>query len=342
MRLLVLGGTRFLGRHLVEAAIKAGVDVTVFTRGVTPSPWGATSVTHLVGNRDPRIEPGHKALETGEWDAVVDMSGYVPRTVSAGAACLADRVGHYTFVSSMSVYANSSRPGLDESAPVAKLADPATEDILPNYGALKAACEDAVRAAFGGRALIVRPGLIVGPNDPTDRFSYWVARFLRPDLLGAREKAAVVPAPPERPIQFIDARDLGAWLFAAATEKLAGPFNACSPAGMFTMRALVDALQERARATGTTVAPRWIDDATLVAHGVEPWTGLPLWLPATDPEYSGFMEFSCDRAAAHGLRIRALADTIDATAAWLDTKVPASAWRDVLSAEKERELLALR
>jgi 2'-hydroxyisoflavone reductase len=342
MKLLVLGGTRFLGRHVVEAARAGGHDVTVFTRGVTASPWSAARVTHLVGNRDPRIEPGLAALAGGEWDAALDMSGYVPRCVAAGAKQLAGKVAHYTFVSSMSVYADSSRPGLDETTPVATMDDPSSEDIMANYGALKARCEDEIRAAFGARALIARPGLIVGPHDPTDRFAYWVARFLRPDCLGARAAAALVPAPPERPVQFIDARDLAQWLLSAALAGTTGTFNACSPAGTWTMGSLVDILVERARALGRPIEPRWIDDATLVRHGVEPWTGLPLWIPATDAESAGFMAFSCARAASQGLRIRALEETVDDTAAWLDTRQAANAWRNVLSADKERELLALQ
>lgn len=342
MKLLVLGGTRFLGRHLVEAALAAGFEVTIFTRGVTPSPWEAAAVTHLVGNRDPRVDPGLAALGAGQWDAAVDMSGYVPRCVAAGAQRLAGRVAHYTFVSSMSVYADASRAGIDETAPVATLDDAASEDVEAHYGALKARCEDEIRAAFGDRALIVRPGLIVGPNDPTDRFAYWVARFLRPGLLGARPDGAVVPAPADRPIQFIDARDLAAWLLAAATTGTTGTFNASSPPGMWTMGALVDTLVERVRASGGTVAPRWIDDATLVGHGVEPWTGLPLWIPASDAESAGFMEFSSARAIAHGLRFRPLGETVDDTAAWLGARNADNAWRNVLSADKESELLALQ
>jgi 2'-hydroxyisoflavone reductase len=142
-------------------------------------PW-PERVRHLTGNRDPRIAPGLSALAGGEWDAAIDLSGYVPRCVNASCAELADSVGHCTFVSSVSVYADVSRPGVDETAPVAKLDDPSSEDIPAHYGALKARCEDEVRAAFGGRAFVVRPGLIVGPHDPTDRFAYWVARFVCP------------------------------------------------------------------------------------------------------------------------------------------------------------------
>ena len=341
MKLLVLGGTRFLGRHFVEAAIDAGHDVTVFTRGVTPSPWNASRVTHLIGDRDPRKGAGLAALEGGSWDAAIDLSGYVPRCVEASAKLLESRVGHYTFVSSMSVYADSSRPDLDEATPVAVLADRETEDIMAHYGALKASCEDAVRAALGGRALVIRPGLIVGPHDPTDRFGYWVARFLLPERLGDRAPEAVVPAPPSRPIQFIDARDLARWMLDASAERVDGTFNASSPPRMWTMGMLVDVLAAHARSAGKRVAPRWIDETKLVEHGVTPWTELPLWIPATDAESAGFMEFSSARAFARGLRVRPLSQTVDDTAAWLATRDEAKAWKSVLAADKERALLAV-
>jgi len=340
MKLLVLGGTRFLGRHLVDAAIKAGHDVTVFTRGVTPSPWIPSEVTHFVGDRDPRKGAGLTALEHGSWDAAIDLSGYVPRCVEASAKLLEAKVAHYTFVSSMSVYADSSRPDLDEATPLAVLADPETEDIMAHYGALKAACEDAVRASFVERPLIVRPGLIVGPYDPTDRFGYWVARFLLPEHLGDRAREAVVPAPPSRPIQFIDARDLANWILDATADRIDGTFNASSPPRMWTMGMLVDVLAAGARAAGKPVAPRWVDDAKLAEHGVTPWTELPLWIPATDAESGGFMEFSSARAFARGLRVRPLSQTVDDTAAWLAARDDGKAWMSVLSADKERVLLA--
>ena len=339
MKLLVLGGTRFLGRHLADAALARGHDVTVFTRGVQPVPWGS-KVEHLVGNRDPRIAPGLAALEKGEWDAAIDLSGYVPRCVRASAAALEGRVGHCTFVSSLSVYADASRPGLDESAPVAVLEDPASEDIVAHYGALKARCEDEVRQVFGRRALIVRPGLIIGPLDPTDRFAYWVARFACPDLTGERGEAAVVPAPPNRAIQFIDARDLASWMLDMAEGTAEGTFDACAPAGTWTMGELVDALTKSARAAGSPTLAHWIDDESLLRHGVAPWTELPLWIPASDAESAGFMNFTCARAAARGLAVRPLGETIDDTAAWLRERDNSTAWRNVLSAAKEREILA--
>ena len=336
MKLLVLGGTRFLGRHVVEAALARGHAVTVFTRGRLPVPWG-TRVTALAGDRDPRVGTGLAALAEGTWDAVVDTSGYVPRIVGASAELLAPRVGRYLFVSSVSVYADSSRPGIDEAAAVATLVDPATEDILPNYGALKAACETAVASRFGDRATQVRPGLIVGPFDGTDRFGYWVARFCAPALLGDRAQRAIVPAPRGAPVQVIDARDLAAWMVGLAERDAAGTFNAVSPAGQWSMGDVVDALVAAAPAPPS---PAWVDDVLLLRHGVEPWTGLPLWLPASEPDHAGFMAVDGRRAKAAGLATRPLAGTIADTAAWLAERDNAGAWQHVLSAQKEREILA--
>jgi 2'-hydroxyisoflavone reductase len=239
----------------------------------------------------------------------------------------------------MSVYADPSRPGLDEAAPVATLADPATEDIVPNYGALKAACEAAVVRAVGpARAALVRPGLIVGPFDATDRFGYWVARFLLPDLLGERGEAAVVPAPPSRPVQFVEARNLAQWLVSLAARRVGGAFNACSDAGRWTMGALVDTLVECAARRSRTVRPCWVDDEALLAAGVVPWTGLPLWIPRSDPESAGFLEFDCRKAHAAGLAERPLAAIVDDTADWLAGRDNEGAWRNVLPAAQERAI----
>jgi len=339
MKVLFLGGTRFLGRHLVDAALSRGHVVTLFTRGVQPVPSPAR-VRHLTGDRDPRIAPGLVTLAGGEWDAAIDLSGYVPRCVGASCKALKDSVGHYTFVSSVSVYADMSRPGVDETAPVVKLDDPSSEDIPVHYGALKAGCEDEVRSAFGNRALIVRPGLIVGPFDPTDRFGYWVARFVSPELMGARDGFAVVPAPPDRFVQFVDARDLACWMLDMVQRKSEGTFDACTPAGMWTMGSLVEHLAASARAAGSKTVARWVDDATLLRHGVTPWTGLPLWIPASDTQSAGFMHLPCARAVASGLTFRPLAATIDDTAAWLRERDNSAAWRNVMSAAKEREILA--
>jgi 2'-hydroxyisoflavone reductase len=336
MKLLLLGGTRFLGRHLVDAALARGHAVTVFTRGRTPQPWGAR-VTALTGDRDPRNAPGLVALETGRWDAVIDTSGYVPRVVDASAGLLADRVSRYLFVSSLSVLASPLQPGVDESAPVARLADSRSEEVVKDYGALKAACESVVQATFGARATSVRPGLIVGPLDTTDRFGYWVARFVHPHLLGDRPSRAVVPAPPERPIQVIDARDLAAFMLDLVERDAGGTFNACSPAGQWTMGDLI------AAACGAAAAPPepvWVREDLLVAQKVEPWVGLPLWLPPSEPDAAGFLRVNCDKARSAGLGTRPLGQTVADTARWLAARDNSSGWRLTLSAQGERAILA--
>ena len=345
MRILFLGGTRFLGRHAVDVALARGHAVTLFTRGRTPNHWGS-AVALLTGDRDPNVAPGLDSLRDGTWDAVIDTSGYVPRVVRASAELLRGRAAQYLFVSSISVYAEGGGAGRDETAPVGKLDDPATEEIAKHYGPLKAACEDAVRAAFGDAAIIVRPGLIVGPHDATDRFGYWVARFRQPALLGDRPEEAVVPAPRNAPVQFIDARDLAVFMIDlieanageanAGEARAGGTFNATSPDGLWTWDSLVEAL-----CAGVAVpTPRWIDEALLIEQKAEPWTGLPLWIPSTFADEAGFMEFDCRRAAAAGMRIRPLQETIDATAAWLASRDNGNAWKVVLTAQAEREILA--
>ena len=335
MKLLVLGGTRFLGRHVVDAALARGDEVTIFTRGRLPVPW-QRGVVALTGDRDPRVAPGLGALAHGTWDAAIDCTGYLPRVVDAGARLVASRVSRYLFVSSMSVYAKTDRSNMDESTPVSTLDDPDTEQVMAHYGGLKAACEAVVERSFGTRATLVRPGLIVGPFDGSDRFGYWVARFVHPHLLGDRAPRAVVPAPRERPIQFVDARDLAAWMVDLAARDVAGTFNACSPAFQWRMGTLIEALCEAAPSAPT---PAWTADDVLLARGIAPWTGLPLWLPASDADSAGFMTMDCARAKAARLATRPLADTIADTAAWLATRDNAGAWKHVLTADAERTLL---
>lgn len=339
MRFLVLGGTRFLGRHLVEAAVERGHTVTTFTRGQSPTHEHA-AVLPLGGDRDPRKGDGLAAIASGTWDAAFDLSGYVPRIVDASCELLASRVRRYLFVSSVSVYADVSRPGTTEDAPRETLADPSTEDVAAHYGALKAACEDRVIARYGERATIVRPGLIVGPWDTTDRFAYWVARFTQPEALGERDDEAAVPSPPERPIQLVDARDLAAWMVMLAEGDVGGAFNAASPAGRWTMGDLIDAATLIRRADAPS--PVWIDGDILKRAGIEPWTELPLWLPADDARTAGFFAIDVSRATAAGLTVRPLTATVADTATWLGGKWRPDAWQKVLTVERERRLLALQ
>lgn len=324
MRLLVLGGTKFLGRHFVEAALRRHHEVTLFNRGRT-APGLFPGVETVLGDRD----GGLGALAGRTWDAVLDPSGYVPRVVGAAVSALAGRVGLYAFVSTISTYATPITPGADESAPLAALADPAAEEVTgETYGGLKAACERVVAHGFGERALVVRPGLIVGPHDPTDRFTYWPRRL-------SRGGDVLAPAVPGQPVQVIDVRDLAAWTLGMIERGAGGTFNATGPAEPLTLGAL---LERAALALGAPSRIVWVDEAFLLERGVEPWTELPLWVPAGE---AGIDEVSIARALAAGLALRPLAETVRDTLAW-DRARPDSA-RDgskVLKPEREAELLA--
>jgi 2'-hydroxyisoflavone reductase len=319
VKLLVLGGTKFLGRHAVDAALAGGHEVTIFTRGQT-NPELFPEVEHLQGDRDGDLG----ALTGRTWDGVVDTSGYVPRIVRQSAELLRDAVGRYVFVSSISVYGDFSGP-ITEATAVAELEDPDTEDVLESYGALKAACERVVDEAYGDRSARIRAGLIVGPYDPTDRFTYWPRRIATGgDVLG--------PGDPGAPVQFVDARDLAAWLVRLALEGPGGVFNATGPAERLTFAELLD----RARTTiGSDANVLWTEEQRVLDAGVQPWTELPLWLPGTD--YAGMARADISRAVAAGLRFRPVEETVLDTLAW-DRSVPGD--RPTLAADKEAEILA--
>lgn len=289
MRLLILGGTLFLGRHLVDAALARNHTVTLFNRGQT-NPELFPEVEKLRGDRDGDLS----ALEGRRWDAAIDTSGYVPRLVRASAELLAGAVEHYTFVSSLSVNMPSPRIGLTEDDPVHELEDEGSEDVDRHYGPLKALCERAVEEALPGRALRLRSGLIVGPHDPTRRFTYWVERV-------ARGGDLVAPAPPDQPVQLIDVRDLAAWTIHLAEERVAGTFNATGP-----VRAFSEMLDSCRAAARSDARPVWAAEEVLLAHGVE----LPLWIPLeTHPEWAGFFAVSTAKAEGHGLPTRPLVES---------------------------------
>lgn len=339
MNILVLGGTRFLGRHFVGSALARGHRLTLFNRGQTLTPFGG-EVELLIGERDPDLGLGLRALEVGQWDAVIDTSGYVPRHVAASARLLAGRVGHYVYISSVSAYADLSHPGIDETAPVAHLDDPLSEDTTAHYGALKAACEAVVLEVFGKQALVVRPGLIVGPNDPTDRFSYWVARFGAPTLLGERGNVALMPAPPGRTFQCIDARDIVLWLLLALQVQRGGLYNLASAPQQWTMGELAEAGHKLSVKRGFDVTIGWIEEPILEAEGVVPWTGLPLWIPSSNTAFSGLNAVDVTRALDTGLTIRPLLDTMTDTLEAMVVGHLGSRFSQVLSGELEATLVA--
>lgn len=318
MKLLVLGGTKFLGRATVGAALDRGHEVTLFNRGET-NPDLFPEAERLCGDRTSDLS----TLAGREWDAAIDPSGYFPAVVRASAEALRDSVARYLFVSTVSVYADFTE-GPHEDSPRAELADGhPTDEMLPeyeNYGPLKALCEDAVTDVYGDRALIVRPGLIVGPHDPTGRFTYWPHRV-------AQGGDFLVPAPPDGQVQFVDARDLGAWLLDLCEAGASGAFNA-THAGV----SWAELVESCLRVAGANGRPVWVDSDYLAEQGVGEWMELPMWLH--DPEWVGMNRADVSRAVAAGLEFRPLDDTVRGTLELAETTDEAG-----MNPERERELL---
>ncbi|MDX6424672.1 MAG: hypothetical protein QOD52_77 [Gaiellaceae bacterium] len=316
MRILVLGGTLFLGRHVVDSALERGHEVTLFNRGQT-RPELFPDVEKLRGDRDGDLG----ALAGRDFDAVVDTSGRVPRLVSETLDALG-AIGHYTFVSTISVYADLSTPPT-ESSPLAELQAP-TEVWEEAYGELKVLCENLVRERFPD-AFIPRPGLIVGPWDPTGRFTYWPTRL----AAGGR---VLAPLPRDADAQVIDARDLAEWIVGAAEEGLGGTYNAVGPV----------TTREHVLETCTSVADTgaelvWVDPDFLHAQGVEEWMELPLWL--YDAKYRGMLSVDASPAFAAGLRIRSLEETVRDTIAWTRSGDAPTEFPAGLDREKEQAVL---
>jgi 2'-hydroxyisoflavone reductase len=319
VRLLILGGTKFLGRAAADAALARGHELTLF--GETNAEL-FPDAEKLRGDRDGDLS----ALEGRHWDAVIDPSGYVPRLVRAAAETVG--TDHYVFVSSISVYKQRMRAGFDEDEPVAELEDPATEEIGEHYGALKAACERVVVERFPNAHTNVRAGLIVGPHDPTDRFTYWPVRV-------ARGGNVLAPGRPERQVQFVDVRDLADWLVRTAENRVTGTFNATGPVPPVTMGELLETCRRVAQSDAEL---RWVPEQLLLDRGVDPWMELPLWLPESDPEFAHFLRADVSRATAAGLTFRPLEETVRDTLAWAGATRPFE--KAGLDPAKERELLA--
>ena len=315
MKLLLLGGPRFLGRAIADVALERGHELTFFNRGTT-NPDLYPGIERIIGDRAGDLT----GLGERTWDAVIDTSGYLPNEVRASAEALAG-CGLYCFVSSISVYADFARPN-DEDSPVAELGDlPADEVTNESYGALKALCEEAVREVFRERALVVRPGLIVGPHDPTGRFTYWPHRM-------ARGGEVVAPAPPDRRTQVIDVRDLGAWIVELCERGSPGTFNATHPGLMWS-----ELLDSCRAVSGSDADVTWVPDEFLLEHEVGQWMELPLWL--ADPEMAAADDVSVRRALDAGLAFRPLDETVRGALEQARTTDAAG-----LAPEREAELLA--
>ena len=323
MRTLILGGTVFLGRHLVDAALARGHEVVLFNRGIH-NPDLFPELERLRGDRD----GGLGVLEGRSFDAVIDTCGFVPRLVSASAGLLADTCGHYTFVSSLSVFADVVETFAGETAPLARLDDETVEEVTGDtYGGLKALCEAAAERAMPGRVFNMRPGLIVGPHDPSDRFTYWVERI-------ARGGKVLVPAPAEWLVEFTDVRDLAGWTVRAAEKKLSGVFNASGPrAEKVPFGEFLECCRETTNADAEFV---WADETWLTEQGVQMWMDLPM---RTGGDAPGFSTRSTQKAIDHGLTFRPMQETIADTLAWSRSREPAPL-KAGLTAEREAQLVA--
>lgn len=303
-RLLVVGGTQFVGRHLVDAALERGFAVTTLNRGQS-----GPDDPRVVAVHGDRAEPATLAAvaQGGPFDVVVDTCGFVPRVVLASAQVLAPVCDRYVFVSSISAHPEPYDTVLSEESPVWRCAPDAGPDD-GDYGVLKAGCERAVTSVLGDRATVVRPGLILGPLENVGRLPWWLGRL-------ARGGDVLAPGSPDRPFQAVDGRDLAAFCVEAGRRGLGGAFDVTGPAGRDTWG---DLLELSAGTTGAGGRLVWTDDQRVLDAGVGPWTELPMWLPP-DPDYAHFFDVSTGRARSAGLSCRPLAETVADTWTWLQS-----------------------
>ena len=324
MKLLVLGGTLFLGKHLVESALTRGHEVTLFNRG-QHNPDIFPEVEKLQGNRDGNMV----ALKGRTWDAVLDTSGYVPRIVGASANLLAGSANLYMFISTISVYADFTSPNFDENYKLGTIEDETIEEITgESYGPLKVLCEKAVQEAFPGKTLIVRPGLIVGPDDPTDRFTYWPRRV-------AQGGEVLAPGDGNDPVQVIDVRDLADWTIRMVEANQTGIYQATGPDYTLTMKNMVEQCVET---TGSGADLTWVSTKFLNEKGIKPWADMPSWIPA-DSKMAYMQTADCRKAIEAGLTFRPLSETILDTLSWLVTRPGGPELKAGIKRDRETELL---
>ncbi len=335
LRILILGGTGFIGPHMVREAMSRGHTVTLFNRGRTNTHL-FPKVEKLRGDRDGQLD----ALRGHEWDVVIDNTGYVPRHVRDSAELLKGHVGHYVFTSTTDVYRDYHVAGIDEDYPLATHPEPGSEDARKYYGPLKVLCERAVRDVYPDRSMVVRPGWIVGPEDNNHLFTYWVMRV-------ARGGEVLAPGSPRDPMQVTEARDLSAFMIRMAEEADTGTYNLVGP--VTTMESVLSDVQA---ATESDARFTWVDADFLWAHGVKPWSDMPIWWPPrndyADRSFGGItggvgaLALDGRRARARGLRHRPLAETVRDILEWY--RASFQDWPDHrrpgLSAAKEAEVLA--
>ena len=324
MKLLIIGGTRFVGRALVEAAQARGHELTLFNRGQS-NPDLYPDVETIVGDRDGGLD----VLKGRQWDGVIDTCGYVPRLTKDSATFLADAVPHYTFISTISVYASLSIPNMKEDAELGTMEDETIEEVSgETYGPLKVLCEKSIDAMMNGRCSHIRAGLIVGPHDQSDRFTYWPSRI-------AKGGEVLAPGKPNLATQFIDVRDLAEFAIKATEKRLVGPYNCTGPKRSLSMETLFNLCQE---VSGSEARFTWVDEALLIEQEVGAYVELPLWVPE---EYTGFNTVNSNRAQEAGLSYRPLQETVADTLAWEQTRSEDYSWRGGLKPNREAELLQM-
>jgi 2'-hydroxyisoflavone reductase len=320
MKILFLGGTQFVGRAMVEAALERDCEITVFHRGRHTVSFGK-GVQSIHGDRATDLH----LLDSGDWDAVIDTSGYVRNQVRAAVDRLAGRVRVYTFISTISVYADFGEHGITEGSALQPPDERDQEWTAATYGPMKVACEAAVREGAGEAHLVIRPGIIVGPEDYTDRFPYWCRRI-------AAGGEVLCAGSPDRPVQWIDARDLGAWTVEATLAGLCGTFNATGPEHPTSIGQMLEGIR---RATGSDARLTWVDDRWLGRHDLDPGPAFPFYVPE---ERAGIFAVDSSAARAAGLDSRPLSASVRDTLEW-DRKRPLAERRERISAEREAELL---
>jgi len=327
LKILILGGTAFLGPAVVKAARRRGHELTLFNRGRT-NPHLFPDIETLIGDRDGKLDP----LRRRDWDAVVDTSGYFPRLVRDSARLLAPHVKQYVFISSVSVYASFAKPGIDEDSPVGLIDDPTVEKITEeSYGPLKALCEEEAEKAMPGKVTRIRPGLIVGPMDRSDRFTYWPVRV-------SKGGEVLAPNSPHDGLQIVDVNDLGEWIVYCLEEDITGVYNAISPPGWLDMGGLLDACK---RVSGSDANFTWIPADFLEEHEVEGWSEMTCWMPPGG-EYAGFNQVNVERAHGKGLSDRPISETIRDTLDWwrCQPEERRAKLHAGLDSEKEQRVLA--
>jgi 2'-hydroxyisoflavone reductase len=337
LKILILGGTGFIGSFQVRYALSRGHEITVFNRGKS-NRGSLPEVEQLIGDRNGQLD----ALKDRKWDVLIDNPTTLPVWVRDAAQILKGNVERYVFISTISVYSDKSRPGMDESGPLQTY--DGTDDVAMRetpetllasnralYGPLKAVSEREVAKWFPGQALIIRPGLIVGPGDETDRFTYWPLRV-------ARGGEVLAPGQASDPVQFIDVRDLAEWTIRMVEQSATGTYNATGPKEKFTIGGMLDGLRQLTKSDAQFT---WVEAEFLAAQKVWAWSDMPVWMPAQG-EVTGFCQINIQKALGKGLTFRSFADTTQATLEWIRRQHPGrhANLKAGITEEREAEVLA--